>query len=153
LSALGDPSQRAVFRSVVRHAPLPWHLNQVLLVQRFVENVPSRSDTHVPLFEEMVTLLAELAPDMDGESFLLSKKAQYRLSLNKAKDFERRRRDQAMEILMSQGVRAGFGSVIHWQRRLAIIDSVFNHLYGRLPVVEGPEDFFFDPDPDSDFKQ
>ena len=146
LSTLVSPLQQAEFRSIIRHAPLVRHHNQVALVQRFVENMAPQSDTHTLLFREMVALLAELAPNQDGESFFMSKKAYYRHLLNRADDFEQRRRDQAMEILMSQGVRASFGSVIHWQRRLALIDRLFHHLYGRLPVVEGPENYCFEPD-------
>ena len=145
LSTLVSPIQQAAFRSIIRHAPLVWHFDQVALVERFIENMAPQSDTHTALFREMIALIADLAPGQNGESFFMSKKANYRYLLNRAEDFEQRRRNQAMEILMSQGVRASFGSVIHWQRRLALIDRLFHHLFGRLPAIEVPEDYYFEP--------
>jgi hypothetical protein len=120
----------------LRQARIQWHANQVEVLVRFLENWTGKNEKQDPDLDFLIALLPEMLPDQDPDRFFNQKKAFYLQALAKAETFERKRRTDAMEILMMQGYRAVQGSVESWRRQIQTVDRLCRTLFGHTMFVD-----------------
>jgi hypothetical protein len=125
-------------RVQLRNARLPWHPEQLRLMEMFLVKMPAGSDAFEDSLSFLLTILSELAPGGDIAGFLIAKKKFYFKSLCSAENFERRRRSSNMETLMLQGARAAHGSIEGWRQGMRMIDVICQSLFGRTWYFQRP---------------
>jgi hypothetical protein len=140
-------------RVQLRNARLPWHPEQLHLMELFLVKMPAGSDTFEESLTFLLTNLSELPPDGDVVDFLIAKKKFYFKSLCSAEDFERRRRSSNMETLMLQGARAAHGTIEGWQQGMRLIDVICRALFGRTWYFQRPAQGCLDVENDQLQKQ
>jgi hypothetical protein len=123
----------------LRHARVQWHAGHVRLIERFISKVPEGArDLEADLIF-LLDILPEFAPNSDPFQFLTDKKRFYFQALCKAEDFERKRQASTMEIMMLQGRRAAFGTILQWRRQMQQVDRICQSLFGRTRFFQSPE--------------
>lgn len=115
----------------LRHTRMPWHANQVALLDRLLTCIGPAKKDFESLLTFLLSLLPQMTPDADPFTFLMEQRRFFFQCLNKAATFEERLRSGNMEILMLQGARACHGTVDHWRRLMARIDRLAIALFGR----------------------
>lgn len=123
----------------LRHARVDWHPGQVRLIERFLTKMPEKAEDLETDLIFLLDILPEFAPNCDPFDFLVAKKFFYFQSLCKAEDFERKRQDSNMEIMMLQGNRAAYGSISQWRLQMRQVDRICQALFGRTQFFQQPD--------------
>jgi hypothetical protein len=133
------PDERGMaIRVHLRNARLPWHGDQISLMELFLGRMPPDSEQFETCLAFLISILSELMPGTGGHDFLIAKKFFYFQSLCRAEDFERKRQSSNMEIMILQGARAAHGSIDEWRRNMLHIDLICQALFGRTQFFQQP---------------
>ncbi len=139
------PSDRGLaVRVHLRNARLAWHRDQVNLLMLYLEKMPPDAEQFENGLVFLLSIVPEMAPDVNGYDFLVAKKFFYFRSLCRAEDFERKRRSSNMEIMILQGVRAAHGSIDEWRQNMRMIDLICQALFGRTQFFQQPGEHCLD---------
>jgi hypothetical protein len=133
------PERRRLIRISLRNAGLPWHAEQIRLVEQFLVKMSAASDDFGGSLAFLISILSELAPGSGIRDFLVAKKIFYFKALCRAEVFERRRRSSNMEIIMLQGARAAHGDAEVWRKNMRMVDTICRALFGETPYFQRPE--------------
>jgi hypothetical protein len=138
---LGQPSLRDVeikVRVQLRNTAITWHNSQVSLICLYLTQMPVMAETFGPDLGFLLSIVSEMAEDVDAYGFLIDKKLFYFNSLCGAEDYERRRLASNMEIMMLSGARSVHGSIGQWRQWMQRIDRICQHLFGRTRFFHKP---------------
>jgi hypothetical protein len=133
------PERNPEIRVYLRHAGLPWHTDQIRLMERFLCKMSVESNSFEEHLTFLLSILSELMPGADIRDFLVAKKRFYFKALCRAENFERRRRSSNMEIMILQGARAAHGDIETWRGSMRGIDTICRALFGETPFFQRPE--------------
>ena len=122
----------------LRNADLPWHADQIRLLDRYLSKTPADTENFEGGFTFLLSIISELMPGQDGFEFLIAKKFLYFQSLCRAEDFERKRLSSNMEIMMLQGERAVHGSIETWRTNMRQIDMICQAVFGSTRFFRQP---------------
>lgn len=132
------PKRRPAIRVSLRNAALPWHAEQIRLMELFLSKMPAESDGFEACLVFLISILSELTPGCGIRDFLVAKKIFYFKALCRAENFERRRRSSNMEIMILQGARAAHGDVETWRNGMRMIDIICRALFGETRYFQRP---------------
>lgn len=132
------PEHRPAIRVSLRNTDLPWHAEQIRLMQLFLGKMTAGSDGFEACLAFLISILSELMPGCDIRDFLFAKKSFYFKALCRAEDFERRRRSSNMEIMILQGARAAHGHPETWRNGMRMIDTICRSLFGETRYFQRP---------------
>jgi hypothetical protein len=138
---LGQPSLREVrikVRVQLRNAGIVWHKSQVSLISLYLTRMPAATETFGTDLDFLISILSEMAEDVDAYGFLIDKKLFYFNSLCSAEDYERKRLASNMEIMMLSGARSGHGSMDQWRHWMRCVDRICQNLFGRTRFFTKP---------------
>ena len=132
------PDRRTAIRVRLRNAGLPWHAEQIRLMELFLAKMPAEPDRFETHLAFLISILSEMTPGTDIRDFLFAKKQFYFKALYRAEDFERRRRSSNMEIMILQGARAAHGDAEAWRVAMRMIDTICRALFAVTPFFPRP---------------
>ncbi|MDA8140062.1 MAG: hypothetical protein M0036_15545 [Desulfobacteraceae bacterium] len=129
---------RPLVRSYLRRARLPWHANQLALLDLYLHKFATADEDFAACLQFLLSIADTLAPEANLFEFLVEKKLFYFQSLCGAEAFERRRQRTSIEILILQGERAAHGNMAEWRQLMRRVDRICQTLFGQTRFFQQP---------------
>jgi hypothetical protein len=125
------PELRQIIKVKLRNARIRFSEIQGEFLGRFLASLDARHTDYLDCLALLLTIGAEIGPTTDIYKLLTEMKRTYFQSLEKAEEFQRRLGRSNMETLMLQGFRPAFIDPADGRKKMRLIDTICQAVFGR----------------------